>query len=246
LDNGIEQQLKIFERHTAQPLSVSILIDTSGSTAKDLKEEVESVSRFARALFNEGNPDDSAALYSFNWEVRLQVGFTRRVERLQQRLKALKGEAGTSLYDALYLASGELRDRDGRHVIVVVTDGGDTTSSMNYHQALQAVHQADAVAYAILIMPITNDAGRNTGGENALTGITTGTGGRVFMPSLGFGLDAAFSEILKELRTQYLLAYYPKNRGESKSGFHRVEVKVKQSGLRVLSRTGYYEGTLSK
>ena len=240
-DNGAPQELKLFEKHTAQPLSVSILIDNSGSTAKDLKYETESVTRFARALFREGNPGDAAALYSFNWEVRQLTPFTRRPEALEGKLRALKGEAGTALYDALLLASGELRDRDGRHVMIVVTDGGDTTSSTDYHEALAAVHRADAVVYGILVTPITNDAGRNVGGENALAGIAAGTGGRVFTPSLGLALDEVFDEILRELRTQYLLAYYPKAAASSKDRFHRIEVKTKRPDLRVIARTGYYE-----
>src|SRR5205809_111991 len=155
LDNGAPQQIAVFERRTKQPLLVSLLIDNSGSTAKDLKYEIESVNRFLRALFSEGNPKDALALYSFNYEER--------------SLRGIKGEAGTSLYDAIWLASRELEDRDGRKVIVVVTDGGDTTSSKDFHAALKAAQLADAVIYSVLVMPITNDAGRNIGGENALT-----------------------------------------------------------------------------
>lgn len=242
-DNGIAQEVKLFERRTEQPLSISVLIDNSGSTAKDLRFETDSVTRFLRAVVRDGNPDDAVALYSFNWEVRELSGFTRNLQRLERELKKLKGEAGTSLYDAIYVASEELRERDGRHVMIVVTDGGDTVSSTTYHKALEAVHRADAVAYAILVMPITNDAGRNTGGENALAQITTQTGGRVFIPSLNAGLDEAFDSILRELRTQYLIGYYPKNVPASKNRFHQLDIRTTRPNLRVISRTGYYEGS---
>ena len=204
-DNGKRQEVAVFERQTSQPLSVALLIDTSGSTAKELKHEVDSVNRFLKALFGEGNPEDSAALFSFNWEVRRHNSFTRNAGSLDRSLRSLKGEAGTSLYDAVYLASEELERREGRRVMVIVTDGGDTTSSIKFHAALEAAQLADAVIYPIVVMPITNDAGRNVGGENALTTMALGTGGRTFLPTIGPQLDAAFSDIIRELRTQYLL-----------------------------------------
>ena len=93
--------------------------------------------------------------------------------------------------------------------------------------------------YSILVMPITNDAGRNIGGENALTTIGQRTGGRVFAPNLGPGLDRAFADILNDLRTQYLLGYYPKNVPLTSDPFHRLDIKAR-GDLRVSSRNGYY------
>jgi len=241
-DNGAPQQVAIFERRTEQPLVVSLLIDNSGSTAKDLKYELESVNRFLRALFAEGNPKDALALYSFNYEVRKLTHFTRNHATLERALHGLKSEAGTSLYDAIWLASEELENRDGRKVILVVTDGGDTTSTKDFHAALKAAQLADAVIYSILVMPITNDAGRNIGGEHALTTLGQRTGGRVFAPSLGAGVDKAFTDILKELRTQYLLGYYPKNVPLTSDPFHKLEIKAPDD-LRVSARNGYYGET---
>jgi len=239
-DNGVSQELAIFEHHTEQPLSVALLVDTSASTGIELRYELESVRRFLAALFREGNPEDAVALYSFNYQVTRESGFTRRLARLEQVLNGLKNVGGTSLYDAIYLASGDLEERQGRHVVVVVTDGGDTTSSKSFHQALEAAQIADAVIYPILVMPITNEPGRNIGGENALTTLAAGTAGRVFAPTVGASLDAAFTDILRELRTQYLLAYYPKNLPYTKDRFHRLEVRVGRPDLQVLARTGYY------
>ena len=242
LDNGAPQQIAVFERRTEQPLLVSLLIDNSGSTAKDLKYELESVNRFLRALFAEGNPKDALALYTFNYEVRKLTHFTRNQATLERALHGLKSEAGTSLYDAIWLASEELERRDGRKVILVVTDGGDTTSTKDFHAALKAAQLADAVIYSILVMPITNDAGRNIGGEHALTTLGQRTGGRVFAPSLGAGVDKAFTDILKELRTQYLLGYYPKNVPLTSDPFHKLEIKLPDD-LRVSARNGYYGET---
>ncbi len=246
LDNGVPQTISVFEKHTEQPLSVALLMDTSASTAKDLKYEVDSASQFLKALFGAGNPKDSAALYSFNYEVVRRNYFTRNHGPLDHSLKILKSEAGTSLYDAIFLAAEDLQSRDGRHVIVVVTDGGDTTSVKDFHAALDAAQLADAVIYPILVVPITNDAGRNVGGENALTTLAKGTGGRVFTPSVGNALDAAFAEILRDLRTQYLLGYYPAGVPPSKNRFHRLEVRTDRPDLRVSARNGYYGSSTSR
>ncbi len=239
-DNGVRQDVAVFERRTEQPLSVALLIDNSGSTAKDLKYEVDSVSRFLKALFREGNQEDAVGIYSFNYQIVLQHDFSRNVAALERPLRTLKGEAGTALYDAIYLASGELQHRQGRRVMVIVTDGGDTVSSKDYHAALEAAQLTDCSIYPILVVPIENDAGRNIGGENALTGLARGTGGRVFLPTLGVAMDRAFDQIIRELRTQYYLAYYPKDIPLTKDRFHRLEVEVNMPNLQVLSRSGYY------
>ncbi len=239
-DNGVKQQVSVFEHQTEQALSVVLMVDTSGSTAKELKYEADSASRFFRALLGEGNTQDTAALYTFNWEVREQLSFTRDLRGLDSRLKLLHGEAGTAMYDAVYLGAQRLEPRGGRKVIVVITDGGDTVSKVSVHKALEAAQLADAVIYAIVVMPITNDAGRNTGGEHALEFMARGTGGRTFQPTIGPELDKAFNAIITELRTQYLLGYYPKDVPPTKERFHKLEVRVLRPDLRVSARNGYY------
>lgn len=241
-DSGVAQEVAVFERQTEQPLSIALLVDTSASTAKDLKYELESASRFVKALVREGNPKDSIALYSFNHEVTLQTNFTRNPQRIEKALPKLRSEAGTSLYDAIVLASDGLSEREGRRVMVVVTDGGDTTSYRKYHDALQAAHDTDTVLYALVVMPITNDAGRNTGGENALTQISKSTGGRAFFPAANKTLDNAFLDILRDLRTQYLVGYYPRNLPPAQDKFRRVAVKLQRRDLQAFTRDGYYGG----
>jgi Ca-activated chloride channel family protein len=239
-DNGVKQQIAVFEHQTDQKLSVVLLVDTSGSTAKELKYESDSSSRFFRALFAEGNPQDVAALYTFNWEVREQQPFSRDMRAFDARLKVMHGDAGTAMYDAVYLAAQRLESREGRKVIVVVTDGGDTVSKMTVQKALEAAQLADAVIYAIVVVPITNEAGRNIGGEHALDFMAKGTGGRTFLPTLGAELDKAFASIITELRTQYLVGFYPQNVPLTKKAFHTLDVRVKPQDLRVSARNGYY------
>lgn len=239
-DNGVPQRISIFERQTDQPLSVAVLIDNSGSTAKDLKYETDSVARFLRALLREGNPLDAVSLYSFNWEIVKQNGFSRNVAAVERSLRALRGEAGTAMYDAILLASRDIQDRMGRKVLVIVTDGGDTTSHTDFQRATEAAQLADAVIYPVLVVPITNEVGRNVGGENALTTLAERTGGRVFAPSLGAALDDAFDQIIRDLRTEYLLAFYPKDVPPSKDRYHTLGIAVNDPRLQVKARSGYY------
>ena len=240
LDNGVSQQVAVLHRQTDQPLSVSLLIDTSGSTAKDLRYEVESASKFLNALLAEGHPEDAVSLFSFNYRVTEEKQFTRNYRSLEIALKSLQGEAGTAVYDAIHFGAQALETRNGRKAIVVVTDGGDTFSKYSLKQALETAQFANAVIYPIVILPITNDAGRNVGGENAMTIAAQNTGGRTFLPQLGVQLDRAFAEILSELRTQYLIGFYPKGAPLTKDRFHRLEVRTKSRELRVSARSGYY------
>lgn len=244
-ENGVKQEIALFERHTAQPLSVAILLDVSGSTAREMPYQTDAVQRFADALFGEGNSDDRAALYAFNWQVARIVPYTRSAARFRSGLKGLKAEAGTSLYDAILLTSQDIQERTGRHVLVVVTDGGDTVSTTNFHQALEAAHGADAVIYPILTVPVKGDAGRNVGGEHALTMLASTTGGRMFTPGEN-GLDTAFQEILRDLRTQYLLGYYPRGVPPSTDRFHKIRIDPAKPDLRVVTRTGYYGDSESR
>ena len=239
-DCGVPQEIAVFERQTAQTLSVGLMIDISGSTAKDLRYEVTSIGKFLNALFREGNPDDAVALYSFNDEVRQLTRFTRSQQRLNNELRTVKPGAGTSLYDAVHLVGRELQPREGRRVMVIVTDGGSTTSILQYKDAFEGAQRADAVIFGILVVPITNDAGRNLGGEHALETLAHDTGGRVFRPDVEH-LDTAFADLLQAIRTQYLIGYYPRKLPRDPPRFHPVKVEVQDRSLRVSTRSGYYE-----
>jgi len=241
LDNGVPQEIRVFERQSAVPLSIALLVDVSGSTAKDLKYETDSATRFLKALLTEGNAEDAVGLFTFDSDVTEVKHFTHNFGALENALKYIHGSGGTSLYDAIYFAAHDLEDRPpGRKVIVVISDGGNTTSTMLIDKCLRAAQLADAVIYPVVVVPITNEAGRNTGGEHALIYMQQGTGGRTFFPSTGKELDQAFTDILAELRTQYFMAYYPKDVPLTKNPFHRLEVKVDRSDLQVHARNGYY------
>jgi Ca-activated chloride channel family protein len=239
-DNGVHQDLAVFERQTDQPVSIVLMIDTSGSTGKDLKYETDSASRFLRALFSEGSARDAVALYGVNADVTQIRDFTHDYVSIEARFHYLAPQGATALFDAILLGSHSLEKREGRKVIIIVTDGDDTYSKTTSHQALEAAQLADATIYPLVVVPITNDAGRNIGGEHVLTFMAEGTGGRTFLPTLGAELDNAFSEIVTELRTQYMLGFYPHGVPPTGDRFHKLEVRVKSPELRVSARNGYY------
>ncbi len=240
-DSGVAQRIAVFEQNTSFPLSVAVLMDTSASVQNDLRYEADSVLNFIPTLLGSGNPEDTFALFTFNWRTNLEADFSRSKKRAERVLHGLRGEGGTSLYDAVYLASDALTGREGRHVLVLVTDGGDTTSYKHYNDALAAAQRADAVMYPIVVIPIEGDAGRNMGGEHALATLASSTGGRIFYPQGFDRLNQAFAEIIRELRTQYMLGFYPQDVREVPRSYHPVTVRVKDSSLRVTARTGYYE-----
>jgi Ca-activated chloride channel family protein len=239
-DNGVEQEIAIFERRTEQPLSIAVLVDTSRSTERERRYEIGSIRRFLQTLLREGNEQDEAALYSFNTEVTLHTPYTRDLRRLSRGLDSLKSAGATAMFDSIYLAAGEMKRRPGRHVVLIVSDGADTASRVKFEEALEALHEADAVLYAVLVTPVRGSAGRNLRGENALSTFAQWTGGKLFMPALGAGIDDAFAEILRDLRTQYLLAYYPRGVSPAKERFHRVSLVVNRPQHSVSARNGYF------
>ena len=242
LEAGEPREIAVFERRTDRSLSVALLLDASVSTAVELRYEKDSAGRFLERLLGQGSqPADAAAVFSFSSETTVLTGFTHDHEELAAALEGIRPENGTSVYDAIMLASRELQDREGRRVIILITDGGDTTSSLRFADALRAAHAAEAAIYPLIVLPIRSDAGRNRGGEHALIALAENTGGEAFVQHDVQDLDAAFGEILRNLRTQYLLGYYPPE-GEftSADAFREVQVRVDREGAAVLVRNGYF------
>ena len=236
-ENGVPQKISVFDKESALPLSIVLDIDTSLSTRKDLPLELSSAKRFAHAILR---PQDSLCLYEFSEIVSEVVPFTADLKTIDRGIERVRPGAATALYDALYLGSRALETRQGRKVIVVITDGGDTASRTDYKEAVRAAQEAEAIVYSIIVVPIEASAGRDTGGEHALIQLSEDTGGKYYYAESLSQLDSAFSKISDELRTQYLLAYYPSQK-YADSSFRRIEVKVKAAGgLNVRHRSGYY------
>jgi Ca-activated chloride channel family protein len=240
-DNGVAQEIALFEATTAQPLSVALLIDCSRSTQREHRTELDAVRTFAHALLRGGNEGDTAALYSFNSDVTLEARWTRAFDQIDRALGRLRSESATALYDAVRFASEDLAGRPGRHVAIIVSDGGDTFSHNSFQQALEAAHAADAIIFSVIVVPVEAAAGRNTGGENALITLSNSTGGRAFFPATNAELDTAFDAILRALRTQYLLAFYPRDVKPTQERFHEVRLTVNRPGYSADCRRGYFE-----
>jgi Ca-activated chloride channel family protein len=236
-----EQKISVFDKESALPLSIALAIDTSLSTRHDLPVEQTSAKRFAHAILR---PVDTLCVYGFSEVVNEATrGYTSDLKRIDDGIDHIRVGAATAVYDAIYLASRTLDRRKGRKVIVLITDGGDTASKFDYKQAVRAAEEAEAIVYSIIIVPIESSAGRETGGEHALIQLSDDTGGKYYYATSTGDLDDAFHKISDELRTQYLLAYYPSQR-TSFSEFRRIEVKIagmpEASGYRVRHRAGYY------
>ena len=165
------------------------------------------------------------------------------MKRIDDGIDHIRLGAATALFDAIYLASRSLGHRQGRKVLVLITDGGDTVSKIDYQQALRAAEEAECIVYSIIVVPIENSAGRETGGEHALIQLSEDTGGKHYYATSMSQLDEAFHQISDELRTQYLLAYYPSQR-TSYSQFRSIQVTVSgpadATSYRVSHRAGYY------
>lgn len=238
-EDGAPQKVSVFDRESELPLSIVLAVDASLSTRKDLKLELESARRFAHSILR---PIDALSLYQFSEIVDELVPFTPDLKRVDRGIDRVQSGAATAMYDAVYLGSQALEKRQGRKVMVIITDGGDTVSQTNYQEALRAAEEAEAIVYSIIVVPIESDAGRDVGGEHALMAISHETGGKYYYATSIDTLDKAFRQISDELRTQYLLAYYPSRR-LSDSDFRKIRVTVvgpENGSYKARHRAGYY------
>jgi len=239
-EDGREQKISVFDKESAVPLSIALAIDTSLSTRHDLPLEQASAKRFARAILR---PVDALSVYGFSETVSQATGYTAELKRIDEGIDHIRLGAATALFDAVYVTSRSLDKRQGRKVLVLITDGGDTISRVDYKDAVRAAEEAEAIVYSIIVVPIESSAGRETGGEHALIQISEDTGGKYYYATSMSQLDDAFRKISDELRTQYLLAYYPSQR-VSNSQFRRIQVAItgptEAAAYHVRNRAGYY------
>jgi Ca-activated chloride channel family protein len=239
-EDGHEQKISVFDKESALPLSIALAIDTSLSTRHDLPLEQASAKRFARAIVR---PVDALSVFGFSETVSQATTYTADQKRIDEGIDHIRLGAATALFDAVYVVSRSLDRRQGRKVIVLITDGGDTISRIDYKEAARAAEEAEALVYSIIVVPIENSAGRETGGEHALIQLSEDTGGKYYYATSMSQLDDAFRQISEELRTQYLLAYYPLQRA-SFSQFRRIQVGItgpaEATAYHVRNRAGYY------
>lgn len=243
-ENGREQQIDVFQRRTNLPLDLALMIDTSLSTYTEMKFEREAAAGFIRQVLR---PDDRLAVFTFAYNVDQLSPFTANLHTLDEALKRMQEGTGTSLFDAIFLGSRSLDRRPSgrRRVLLLVTDAGETTSRSTYDLARDAAIRADAMLYTILIRPIKNESGRNTAGEHAIDTIIDQTGGAVYTVDAPNEFAPTFSRINEELRTEYLLGYYP-NPLPPPGAYRTIEVRVTPPGgaaaaeYTIRYRKGYY------
>jgi len=239
-EEGVEQKIDKFESETSQPLDLAIMIDASLSAHKEISFEQEAAAHFIRQVLRQG---DRLGVFAFDENVTQVAAFSDNVAELQAAVRRIPAGTGTSIYDAVLLGSRALERRgdDRRRVIILVTDAGETTSSSDFDVARKEAVRANALLYTIVIRPVKNESGRNTAGEHALETMTDTTGGAMFYPDTPQELGAIFDRIDRELRTQYLLAYYPTPRGPANT-FRSIQVTVTPADYHVRHRKSYLTG----
>lgn len=244
-EDGEEQRIAVFEREATSPLSIVLAIDTSGTVMTSERLERDAAKRFVHAILRQ---QDELDLMDFSDTVREIVPFTNDPKRVEQGLGSLEQGDETALYNAVFLASDRLATTSQaagrRRVLVVISDGGDSLEhGVKYEEAIAEAQRADAMIYAIIVVPIAADAGRNTGGEHALIQMTEDTGGKYYYVADPKDLEPAFQHVSDDLRTQYLLGYYAPERGGDAS-FRRIKVMLTpgagREGDELRYRTGYF------
>jgi Ca-activated chloride channel homolog len=232
------QKIAVFERQSELPLNLTLAIDTSSSTYKDRYFEQQAAKKFVHAMLR---PQDQMSVIEFDTFVTELTAFTNKVSLIDHGLDHMRGEGGTALYDAIYLGSKSLGNRDGRKVLVLVSDGGDTVKDQTYDDALEQALRNEVMIYSIIDVPIPESAGRDLGGEHALIQLSQDTGGKHFYVDAG-GLDKAFAQVSDDLRTQYMIGYYPHNQ-EPGRNFHLIDVTIPRAtteAFNIRHKTGYY------
>jgi Ca-activated chloride channel homolog len=239
-EEGVEQKIDKFESETSQPLDLAIMIDSSLSAHKEISFEQEAAAHFIRQVLR---PGDRLSVFAFDENVTQLAAFSDNVAELQAAARKIPSGAGTSIYDAVLLGSRALARRgdDHRRVIILVTDAGETTSTYDFDAARKEAVRSNALLYTIVIRPVKNENGRNTAGEHALETMTDTTGGAMFYPDSPQELGAIFDRIDRELRTQYLLAYYPDPRGPA-NAYRSIVITVDPATYHVRHRKSYLTG----
>lgn len=236
-EDGVTQSVTYFAKEVNRPLTLGVLVDTSPSVQDILPLEQRAAVEFLRTVLKK---DDLAMIINFDRGVSLIQDFTNSLTLLEKAVGLLAIGGGTSLHDAVFLACDEkLRHESGRKAIVLISDGGDTTSKLKIREAIESAQRADTVIYAI-----SNRIGgfyrRAYGNSGALKKYARATGGTAFFPNRPQKFRRAFQAIETELRSQYLLSYQSSN-GKRDGSYRSIKVKLpSKKGLRVKARKGYY------
>ncbi len=246
-ENDQEQKIAFFTNERALPITLALLIDTSGSEQNRLPAEQDAASRFLSQVLRKG---DEAMVVSFDMDVDLLSDFTDDHGQLQRAIRRAQvnaggpmitpgtlpsGPNGTHFYDAVYVACSEkLAGEAGRKALVIITDAEDFGSKVRLEEAIEAAERTDAVVHVLLV----HDPGYGTRPDVAKK-MAEETGGRVIDVSSEKHLQEAFDQIAEELRDQYTVSFYPTNPARD-GKFRKIKVETTDKELKVLARKGYY------
>ena len=239
------QRIAIFEKESSTPLSIALALDASESVFSDRNLEREAAKGFLKGLVR---PQDRVDLMSFSDSVDEVVAFTNDIHAIDSGIGRIERGSSTALYDAVYLASQRLAQAPAvageRRVVVLITDGEDTTRHGSYSAALEQAQRAGAMIYSLIIVPVAADAGRDEGGEHALIQMAHDTGGKYYYVEDKHDLAPAFAHVSEDLRTQYTIGYYAPQTGGDANGLRQIGLQLKDPALRarytLRYRTAYY------
>jgi VWFA-related protein len=259
-EDGNSQTIKYFAAESNLPLTLGILIDSSGSQRNVLDMEKEVGGAFLRQILRD---KDEAFVIGFDIDVDLLQDFTNDVRRLQAALNKAKinigggnlgppgagggpfptsDPRGTLLYDAIYLSGHDMLAKEvGRKAMIILTDGEDQGSRLKLRDAIEAAQKADSIVYVLLCADrgFYGSAGMGYFGEGEMKKLTEQTGGRMINVGNKFEkLKEAFDQIANELRSQYNIGYTPTN-SKLDGSYRRLEIKCKQN-YKIQARSGYY------
>ena len=256
LEDKTPQTLKSFTAETHLPLTLGILLDTSGSQQRVLPLEQDAGSQFLERVIK---PKDQAFIVSVDVNVDLLQDLTNNTRALTRALQKAEINSGvgmgsgpvptgadprgTLLYDAVYeAATGKLSGETGRKAMILLSDGQDEGSSHKINEAIEAAQKANVVVYVILIADVRSylSQGMAYTGYSPMKKVTEETGGRLIdVGNNAKKLEAAFEQIEEELRTQYIASYTPTNT-KLDGSFRKLSVECRGDGMKVQVRKGYY------
>ena len=236
VEDGTPQATQYFARgegDTSPEMHLGLMLDASGSMQSDMKLAQSAAVKFLNMLPSA----DDITLVDFDTQVRItrypQRDFARLVERIRQR----KPDGWTALYDALGTYLDGAQQQDGRKILVMYTDGGDTRSALRFGETLDLLKASQVTVYAIGLVENTGSA--RTQLQMTLRQIAETTGGQAFFPTAMKEVESAYDKVLAEINGQYHLGYVSANTA-SDGAWRKVEIKVKRGDLRVRTRKGYY------
>jgi len=240
-EDGVPQTIASF-RHEDLPVSLGILIDSSGS----MYDKRVAVDEASLDFVKLSNREDEAFVVDFSWEAFIDQDFTNDIGKLKQGLGYIKSSGGTAIYDAL-VASADYLTKNAKHpkqVLLVITDGEDNASSATLEQAIRRIQDLDGpVIYCVgLLFGDDTDKRESRHARRVLETLSEQTGGAAYFPRSVKDVDAIAAEVAQDIRTQYTIAYHS-TKSPALGGYRQVHVEAKSksfSRLSVRTRTGYF------